>query len=185
MGIAALIFPEDIPALRSQARAVPDEAVTAHTALGVQRAGDSKYIPSLLQGRGGGDERAALFRRFHHQGGQAQATENPVPGGKMPAKGLRPRRILRQKHAGGGHVLIESVILRRIYHVHAAAQHGGRQSAGAQCPQLRCRSNAPGQTRDHQAALLAHFKAEALRRADAVGRAAPGAHHRHGGLLVK
>ena len=95
MGIAVLVFPQNVPALHGKTCAVAQETITAAAALRAQSAWQSKHVPPLLRGRSSGNKGAALFRCLYHQCSQAQAAENAVAGRKAPSGGLRPRRILR------------------------------------------------------------------------------------------
>src|SRR5262249_54023967 len=54
-----------------------------------------KDLPALLQGMTRRMQRAALVRRFDHQGPQCEATDNAVAAGKIPAIGLGIARKLR------------------------------------------------------------------------------------------
>ena len=122
MGEAALVKAQHVPGLAHQTRALSYQGVARH----------GKDLAALLQRRGGSDERAAFLRGLHHHGGEAQRTEQSVPHREVVALGLRPGRVLRQDDAGGGDVLIQPAVGRRIHHVRAAAQHRGGKAAGAQ-----------------------------------------------------
>ena len=133
--------------------------MAAHTVGCVDGARYGEHLTPLLQGRIGGNQRAALFRRFHHHGGKAQAADDPVSHREMPRLRLCCRRVLRQKHACGSDVLIQPAILRRVHHIHTAAQYGCGKAAGTQCTAMCRRVNAFGKAGYHHRAGFCHLVA--------------------------
>jgi len=60
-----------------------DQGVRAPAYLSVNLSGHDEYIPSLLQGEIGRDQRAAVPGGFSHQYPQGQSADHPVPAGKI------------------------------------------------------------------------------------------------------
>ncbi|MPN51264.1 hypothetical protein SDC9_198907 [bioreactor metagenome] len=102
----------------------------------------------------------------------------------MTGQRLRPRRILGNKAARGGHIVIQPAVFPGVNHVSAAAQHADDQAAGPEGALRRHGVDAPGQSRDHQRSGLRKAKGQILRAADAVRRSLPRPHHGDGGQLV-
>ena len=94
-------------------------------------------------------------------------------------------RVLRQQHTGGGNILIEPPVFRRIHHVHTAAQYAAGEASGTQRAPHGSRVNALGHTGDHHAALLGQLIAQLLGAMDPVRRTVTGTHHGNRHLLVK
>ena len=103
----------------------------------------------------------------------------------MPGAGLGARRILGKHHTGGENIGIEPGVFGGIGNIRAAAQHRRRDAAGAKRSLMGRGVDAPGQAGDHQSALPGQGIAEMLRRAETVGRAAAGAHHGDGSLVIE
>ena len=185
LGKALLVRAQHVPRLHDQPRAVADQLVAAAAGGGIDGARNGEHVPALLQRGIGSDKRAAFLRRFHHDHRQTQAADDAVAHGKVAAARLRARRVLRQQYAGGGDVLVETAVLRRIDHVRAAAQYRRSEPAGPQRALMGRAVDAFGKARDHQTALPRQLIAQLGGGAGAVGRALPRAHHRHGGLLIE
>ncbi|MPM80222.1 hypothetical protein SDC9_127269 [bioreactor metagenome] len=178
------VIPQDVPRLRRHTRAVPNQAVAAPAVLGVDRAGDGENVAALIQSHSGGDQRAAARRRLHHQCGNAQAGHDAVADGKMTGKGLRPRRILGNQTACGGHIVIQPAVFPGVNHIGAAAQHADDDASRPQSALRRGRINSPGKARDHHGPAVRQPEGKVLRASDTVRRRFPRPHHGDGGKLV-
>ena len=185
MRIDGLVLAQHIPAVGDEARrAVRDQTVAAAAEWRVDRTGNGENIASLLKRGIRRDERAALFRRFDHDGREAQAADDAVSHGKMPRLGRRPGRILADERARGRDIAVQPFILRGIDNVQPVAEHGDGLSARAQRAAVRCAVHARRRAGDHDRALLAQAVGDLLRRFDAVGRGLARADHGDSDLLV-
>ena len=69
---------QDVLRRLDQLGALADERVAAPGLWGVDRTGDGKHLAALFGGHPGGDERARLQRRLHHQGALRQTGNDAV-----------------------------------------------------------------------------------------------------------
>ena len=130
-------------------------------------------------------EGTAALRRFHNHHPAAQAADDPVPPGEMPAQGRRPRSVLRKDAAQTLRLLKKGLVLPRVDHIRAAAQHAHRGKTRGKSRLHSCAVDAFCQTGNHQPSRRRDLSAETLRRLPPIDRRMAGTHHAYRGQLVK
>ena len=186
MGKACHIFHQNILGRADQLGLAPgDQAVGARAHGRVRRAGDGEYLPVLVQGQPGGDQRAAVLGGLHRRHARGQAAEDAVADGEAPPLRRGAGRVFRQDGPRGGHVLVESLVAPGVDHVHPAGQHRHRRAAALEGPLEGGRVDALGQAGEHQRPRPGQLQAQPPRHGHAVGGTLPGPHDGDGQLLVK
>ena len=78
----------------------------------------------------GRNKRAAFQGRFHNDGAEREAAQDPVPHRKMLRQGRHTGRKLADDAAMGANILKQAVVCRRVINIHTACKHRDRRCTG-------------------------------------------------------
>ena len=95
----------------------------------VDGAGNRHHVLALFAGQARGDQRARLQRRFHHQGGAGQASDQAVATRKIERQRRRTERKFTEQQAPFGNALRQHLMPARVADVEPRAHHRGRDQA--------------------------------------------------------
>ena len=186
MGEAVAVHRRHVLCRGGQQRPLSQQFQAAGRGVVLHRAGEGEHVAALLGGVVRRQQCPGMARRgLHHQRAQGHAADDAVALREVPAVRLGAGRVGGQHRAAAAQLVIQCPIFRRVHHVHAAAQHGHGVPTGTESAPQGAAVDALGHAGHHRKAQGRQVAAHALRHADAVRGGLPGAHYRHGGLVIQ
>ena len=115
--------------LGAERRALPDEVIATLGPRIERRARHGEDQPPLLVGEAGGDQRAAVERRLHHQHALRQAGDDAVAAREIVRQWWGAECKFTHDRAAGGNLACQRGIVGRVNAIDAGTDDGDRTRA--------------------------------------------------------